>query len=58
MTELEQKYISLRELATVLGISKTYAHKLVIGGKIKAIKVGTVWRVPVEEIEKIQKVGV
>lgn len=58
MAELEQKYISLRKLATILGISKTYAHKLVTEGKIKAIKVGTIWRVPLEEVERVTREGV
>lgn len=58
MTELEKKYLSTPEFAKFFGISRQYVHKLILDGKIKAIKIGTKWRIPREEIERVKQEGV
>ena len=39
------------ELAKALGISRTYAYSLVREGRIRSIRVGSRWLVPVREVE-------
>ena len=39
------------ELARALGISKTYAYSLLREGRIRSIRVGSRWLVPVREVD-------
>jgi excisionase family DNA binding protein len=48
---IERLAYSPGELAKALGISKTYAYTLVRNGRIKSIRVGSRWLVPVREVE-------
>ena len=58
MEKLEQKYLSTPQFAKMFGISRQYVHKMILDGKIKAIKIGNVYRIPMEEVEKVEKDGV
>lgn len=58
MTELEKKYLSTPEFAKFFGISRQYVHKLILKGEIKAIKIGTKWKISQEEFERVKKEGV
>ena len=49
--EVERLAYSPGELARALGISKTYAYQLLREGRIKSIRVGWRWLVPVREVE-------
>ena len=49
--EIERLAYSPGELAKALGISKTYAYSLVRDGRIRSIRVGSRWLVPVREVE-------
>jgi excisionase family DNA binding protein len=39
------------ELARVLGVSRTFAYRLVRSGRIRGVRVGSRWLVPVREVE-------
>lgn len=58
MTELEKKHLSPTELAERLGVSRQYILKCLLDSKIKGIKLGKVWRVSIEEVERIEKDGI
>ncbi|WP_054649587.1 helix-turn-helix domain-containing protein [Salidesulfovibrio brasiliensis] len=38
--------LTVNEVADILRVHYRTAYRLVIGGKIKAIKIGTQWRIP------------
>ena len=48
---IERLAYSPGELAKALGISKTYAYSLVRDGRIRSIRVGSRWLIPVREVE-------
>ena len=48
---MEEKVLTLQEVAELLRISRKTAEKLVHTGQIRAVKVGRVWRVPKEALE-------
>ena len=58
MTNVKQKYLSTTEFAKFFGISRQYVHKLILQNKIKAIKIGTRWRISQQEFERVKKEGV
>ena len=58
MEELKQKYLSTPQFAQRFGISRQYVHKMILEGKIKGIKLGNVWRISIEEVERIEKEGI
>jgi excisionase family DNA binding protein len=49
--DIERLAYSPGELAKALGISRTYAYSLVRDGRIRSIRVGSRWLVPVREVE-------
>ena len=58
MKQLEKEYLSTPEFAKFFNISRQYVHRLILQGKIKAIKIGTKWRIPQEEFERVKSEGV
>ncbi len=57
--EKEQKqYYSLAEVATILGVTRRSIYNYLEAGKIKAIKVGRVWRVNATDLQEIMQNGV
>lgn len=57
--EKEQKqYYSLAEVATILGVTRRSIYNYLEAGKIKAIKVGRVWRVNASDLQEIMQNGV
>lgn len=58
MKELEQKYLSTPQFAKRFGISRQYVHKMILYGKIQAIRIGNIYRIPMEEVEKVEREGV
>ena len=57
MIKFEPKYISTVELSNIVGVSRQLIFKAVKSGKIKAIKVGKNYRIPMEEAKRIVKEG-
>ena len=47
-----KEYLTLKELAALLRIHYLSARRLVVSGKIKAFKIGYMWVIPKEELEK------
>ena len=45
----------LKDVAHILNVHYNTVYRLVQSGKIKAILVGKVWRVPEEEIQRLKK---
>lgn len=58
MARFEPQYISAVDLANRLGVSRQYIQKCLAEGKIKAIKVGCRWRIPIDVAKKIEKDGI
>ncbi|HUM44231.1 MAG TPA: helix-turn-helix domain-containing protein [Fervidobacterium sp.] len=51
----EMTYLTVQEVAKKLRISPWTVRNLIKDGKITAFRVGAQWRVPVKEIEDIEK---
>lgn len=46
MQNLEQPLMTLEELCDALMIGKNAAYRLLIEGKIKAFRIGRIWKIP------------
>ena len=46
MQNLEQPLITLEELCDALMIGKNAAYRLLMEGKIKAFRIGRIWKIP------------
>lgn len=49
----ERQFISIQELANILGISRIAVYKKIKGGKIKAIKIGRSFAIPYKYVSNI-----
>lgn len=49
----QEKYLSVIQLAKILGISRIAVYKKIIKGEIEALKVGRSFIIPKEELGKI-----
>ena len=45
-------YLTVRELADLLGVSLRTAYTLVTSGEVPAVRVRSLWRVPRAELER------
>jgi excisionase family DNA binding protein len=52
METTESAYISIRELAAYLGISRRTAYSLVVGGSVPSVRIGGPHRIPRAELER------
>jgi len=54
--EVEKKYLSVEECATILGCSQMTVRRLVYGGKLKSVNIGVssrrIHRISIEEFER------
>lgn len=48
---------TIEEVAETFKVSISLIRRLVFEGKIKAVKVGEVWRITEEEVERIKREG-
>ncbi len=46
MENVEQPLMTLEELCDALMIGKNAAYRLLIEGKIKAFRIGRIWKIP------------
>lgn len=46
------KLLTVEEVAETLMISKTIAYNLVKNNEIKAFKIGTHWRIPIDSVNE------
>jgi excisionase family DNA binding protein len=49
---------SIREVAKLLKLSYPTTYKMVMDGRIKAVKMGFSWRISQDEIDRILKEGI
>ena len=54
---LEVNMLSTEQAAKMLGISYQTCFKLIKQGKIKAVKIGSYYKILEEEVERIKKEG-
>ncbi len=52
----EGEYVSVGEAAKLLGISRQRVHQLIRKGRIRAIRVGNQYIIPVRDVERRKKV--
>lgn len=57
MNNYEPNFLTIFDLSQRLGFSRQYITSLVQKKKIKAIKIGKSWRIPIEEVKRIEKEG-
>lgn len=49
---------SVKEIADILKVHELTINRYIKAGKIKAVKIGSVWRVEKTEVERIIKYGI
>lgn len=54
---MEQKMLKPTEVAERLNVARSTVHRWIKKGEIKAIKVGSVYRIPAEELERYLSEG-
>jgi excisionase family DNA binding protein len=52
METMERKAVSVKDFQRACGIGKNYAYELVNTGKIRTLKVGKKWVIPITEIDR------
>lgn len=50
-----EQYTTVSEFATKFSISRQFVWKLIKEGKLKAIKIGSLYKIPVSEVDRIKK---
>ena len=55
--EKDKEFYSIEDIANLFGISWRTIQRYIKNGRIKAIKVGRQWRIPLDELRKIKKQG-
>lgn len=50
-----KQYITVSEFSTKFSVSRQFVWKLIKEGKLKAIKIGSIYKIPVSEVERIKK---
>lgn len=58
MSNYEPEFITASDLATRLNVTRQTVCSLINDKKIKAIKVGKSWRIPIKEAKRIEKEGI
>lgn len=51
-----QNYITVSDFARKFSISRQFVWKMIKEGKLKAIKIGSLYKIPVSEVDRIEKV--
>lgn len=49
------EYITVTEFAKKFNISRQFVWKMIKEGKLKAIKIGSIYKIPVSEVDRIEK---
>lgn len=50
-----QEYITVTEFAKKFNVSRQFVWKMIKESKLKAIKIGALYKVPISEVERIEK---
>ncbi len=57
MQNIEKKAYKPSEVAKIFGISQNHVYNLIQQGKLPAVKLGSVWRVPKDVVDEMFKRG-
>ena len=49
------EYITVTQFAKRFGVSRQFVWKMIKEGKLKAIKIGILYKIPVSEVDRIEK---
>lgn len=49
------EYFKVSEFAKKFGISRQFVWKMIKEGKLKAIKIGSIYKIPASEVDRIEK---
>lgn len=55
---MNEKYYSPREIANKYNVTSSAVNKWIKQGKLKAIKLGNVWRIPESALQEFIKTGI
>lgn len=50
-----EQYTTVSEFAKKFNVSRQFVWKMIKEGKLKAIKIGSIYKIPVSEIDRIEK---
>lgn len=50
-----EQYTTVSEFAKKFSVSRQFVWKMIKEGKLKAIKIGSIYKIPVSEIDRIEK---
>ena len=50
-----KQYTTVSEFATKFSVSRQFVWKLIKEGKLKAIKIGSIYKIPISEVDRIEK---
>ena len=53
MTTIEKKTVSIKEFATIMGVSPAHAWRLVKAGNVLSIRLGHTYRIPTSAINEM-----
>ncbi len=54
---MEERYLSTREFARILSVSRVTVIKWIKSGRIGAYNVNGMWRIPAGEVERLLRQG-
>ena len=49
------EYITVTQFAKRFGISRQFVWKMIREGKLRAIRIGKIYKIPVNEVDRIEK---
>ena len=50
-----EQYTTVSEFATKFSVSRQFVWKMIREGKLRAIKIGSIYKIPVSEVDRIEK---
>ena len=50
-----KQYTTVSEFAKKFSVSRQFVWKTIKEGKLKAIKIGSIYKIPVSEVDRIEK---
>ncbi|MBM4467444.1 MAG: helix-turn-helix domain-containing protein [Chloroflexi bacterium] len=52
-TQVERKAYSPKEVQEMLGIAQTTVYRWLTSGRLPAVKIGRLWRIPADALEEL-----
>lgn len=50
-----REYTTVTEFAQKFNVSRQFVWKMIKEGKLKAIKIGSLYKIPISEVDRIEK---